>query len=134
MSIPLSLLEDYSSHLPPLIGIRSPPSSLLPLAAWRSLRESLYRCTQREIATWVVADIIWSSRSLQTPFLAKDDPFVPPTMLAATSPGRSGRYLPYRGAQAFHREGGEFIVTLVDRHFVEGHLSWSGCACAPCFV
>ena len=43
---------------PHAMGSNPPSSSLLPLAVWRSRRASLYRCTRREIATWVVIDII----------------------------------------------------------------------------
>ena len=67
---------------PHTMGSNPPSSSLLPLAAWRSRRVSLYRCTRREIATWVVTDIIWKRCFLHTPFLDKDPPSIPPTMLA----------------------------------------------------
>ena len=66
------------------MGSSLPSSSLAPLAAWRSRRASLYRCTLREIAAWVVTDMTGKRCSLQTPFLAKDSPSVPPTMLAAS--------------------------------------------------
>ena len=63
------------------MGRIPPASSLLPLAAWRSLRATLFLCTLREIATGVVTDMIWKRRSLQTPFRARDDPSVPPKTL-----------------------------------------------------
>ena len=69
---------------PQVIGHSPPAFSTLPLAAWRSLRASLYLCTRCEIVTWVVTEIIWKRRSLQTRFRVTDDPSVPPTMLAAT--------------------------------------------------
>ena len=75
--------------------------SLLPLAAWWSLSASLYRCTRREMATWMVTEIICKRRSLQTPLLARNVPSVSPTMLAATWSIR----FPYRGAQSFPPRG-----------------------------
>ena len=48
-----------STFHPHAMGSSPPSSSLLPLAAWRSRRASLYRCTLREIATWVVTDMTW---------------------------------------------------------------------------
>ena len=78
----LSMYSASTSH-PHAMGSNPLSSYLLPLAAWWSRRASLYRCTRREIATWVVADIIWKRCSLQTHFLDEDPPSVPPTMLAA---------------------------------------------------
>ena len=73
----------YSPCHPHAMGSNPPSSFLLPLVAWRSRKASLYRCTRREIATWVVTDIVWKRCSSQTLFLVKDPPSVPPTMLAA---------------------------------------------------
>ena len=43
----------------PLAMGRNPrSSSILTLVAWRSPRASSYQCTRREIATWVVTDVI----------------------------------------------------------------------------
>lgn len=66
----------YSASMLHPHAIRSshPSSSLLPQAAWRSRRTSLYQCTRREIATWLITDKTWQSCSLQTPFLAKYPP------------------------------------------------------------
>ena len=55
----------YSSSMfhPHVIGINTPVSSLL-LAAWPSVSAMLYRCARREIATWVVTEMMWKIRSL----------------------------------------------------------------------
>ena len=66
---PRVLLRIYMP--PPRLGSNPPISPFLPLAAWRSHRAGLYRCTRREIATWVVTNIIFKRCSLQTPFLHK---------------------------------------------------------------
>ena len=104
---------------PHAIGSNPPSSSFLPLAAWRSRRASLYRCTRRKIATWVVTDIIWKRCSLQTTFLNKDPPSIPPTMLAANWSMSSLPSFPRRPKRSTAR------VTKFMAALVEGHLSYT---------
>ena len=95
----------------------NPPSSLLPLATWRFRRASLYRCTRREIAPWVVTDIFGRRCSLLTLFwIMTPRPFL--TMLAANW-SMSSLQLP-ETFKAFHRKGDEFMAALV-----EGYLSYT---------
>ena len=63
--------------------------------------------------------MIWKRRSLQTPFLASDDPSVPPTNACGHLVNQVAAFLS-EAPKAFHREGGEFIAALA-----EGHLSRS---------
>ena len=58
---------------------------LLPLAAWRSCRASLYRCTRRETVTWAVTELIFNVCPFHsTPYNDKQGPpSVPSWLLAA---------------------------------------------------
>ena len=60
-SLPLQTLADPTPRrhsIPTSLASVLSCLSLLFLAAWRSLSDSLYRYTRREIATWMVAEII----------------------------------------------------------------------------
>ena len=102
-------------HLDVMGSTLRPPTFFL----WRSHRASLYRCTRREIATWVVTDIIWKRCSLQTTFLNKDPPSIPPTMLAANWSMSSLPSFPRRPKRSTAR------VTKFMAALVEGHLSYT---------